>query len=200
MSRPKGKLPYVLDPSYIDTEQGWTFRKEKFLADARRLLKDIGAYLEESGGVLLGITTCKGGDWDNGELFAVYGLSEDRCISLCIDGDPMPLWSREIDGVNAFARAGKFVRLEAKRKNDPTFQVVEEGMTVWLDPGRNALVLAERLRKIANGKGYIVRSLMMDSRGFMDLSQGFGIDATIVKPGQDFIPASEQHPNQLTLI
>jgi len=163
---------FHLDADYRAPYKEWApcmLRKDDFLRDARRLVRQVARYLPE-GFTLLHATTCRGGPAVGGDVYAYYEYAEGKAVCLCVGQSALK--QGRADGIACHANTCRY--WEGKRG----IRTRALGVNVWISADLDARELAQAVMDVAR-RQYRVTSDVVSRGGQPDLTFAFGVhDAT----------------------
>lgn len=183
--------PFRLAPDYsqpYETFNPACLRKEDFLGDARRLLRQVAKALETAGLHTLDIHTNRGGAAVSGEVIGRFALDEVNCLEVFIGASVVG--RARSDRITIMARVSAYKTEKRGKKN--RIRIGEMGTNIWLNPNVHAGQLAQKLIEVAQGKGYVKQSNVVSPQGCMIEDFAYGVDESLLRPA----PAP---PQQLSL-
>jgi hypothetical protein len=127
-------------------------QKERFLRDARALLKQAGQFLAKFGWTECDIRVNPAGTACSGDVHADFWNPEGPlCIIYCTIGSSAISFGGRKDGVIIMARQEKRELLSSSGRPSakPTYRNTWMGINQWIDPGMSGRELAAQIFKIA---------------------------------------------------
>jgi hypothetical protein len=126
--------------------------KERFLREARALLKQAGQFLAQAGWTKCDVRVNPAGMAVSGDTYADFWNPADPLNTVyCTIGASAVSFGGRKDGVIIMARKEKRAprNNSARPSSKPTYRNTWMGMNQWIDPGMNARELAAQIFKIA---------------------------------------------------
>ena len=160
--------------------------KKNFLKETRRFLQTIGGHLIEY--PLIDLHANKGGIAVSGEIYAKWKIADGKCIEAWMEQSV----TRAIGEVLFCARISEY-KIEKKG----IVRIEKMGMNVYFDPYVTAGQMADKLRGLVNGKGFHLRSTVINPDGSASWNMAYGEDTEIEpnelaqKLGPEFIKEGE---------
>lgn len=168
---PDYSKPYeTLDPCHL--------RKDPFLQDARRLLRQTAQALETAGLHTLEIYTNRGGVAVSGEVIGHFALDEANCLEVFLGASVVG--RVRPDAVTIMARVSAYTT--EKRGKKDRIRIGQMGTNIWLNPNVHSGQLAQKLIEVAQGRGFVKQSNVVDSQGRMIGDFAYGVDESLLKP------------------
>lgn len=142
--------------SYDQTINGYSNQaqqyKQRFLRDARALLKQAGILLAQAGWTECDVRVNPAGPAVSGDVHADFWNPEDPLnIVYCTIGSSCVAFGCRKDGVAIMARKEKRAVWNDGRRSSSSvsYRKTWMGINQWIDPGMNGVELAAQLLKIA---------------------------------------------------
>ena len=143
-------------------------RKKKFHKETRKFLQAVSEHLSEH--PLLDLHSNKGGIAVSGEIYAKWKIDDTRCIEAWMEQSVM----RPPEQVLFYARISEY-KIDEQGK----VRIGRMGTNVYLDPYVTAEHLADKLRGLVEGKGFHLRSSVIDTDGSACWNMAYGEDFEI---------------------
>lgn len=173
--------PFRLAPDYsqpYETFNPACLRKDDFLRDAHRLLRQAAKILEAAGLHTLDIHTNRGGAAVSGEVIGRFALDEANCLEVFLGASVVG--RVRPDRVTVMARVSAY-KTETRGKKD-RIRIGEMGTNIWLDPNVHSGQLAQKLLEVAQGKGFVKQSNVVSPQGVMIADFAYGVDESLLRP------------------
>ena len=143
-------------------------RKKNFHKKTRRFLQAVSEHLSEH--PLLDLHSNKGGIAVSGEIYAKWKIDDTRCIEAWMEQSVM----RPPEEVLFCVRISEY-----KIDEKGIVRIGRMGTNVYLDPYVTAEHLAVKLRGLVEGKGFHLRSSVIDTDGSASWNMVYGEDFEI---------------------
>lgn len=171
--------PFHLAADYSAPYDPWApgmLRKDQFLRDARRLLRQVAQYLP-AGFALVRVNVCAGGPASGGDVYAYYACdpADRRAIRLCLGQSALP--RGRADGIVCHACTCRYL------EDQWGFHVRYLGLNVWLSPDLDAQELAQAVVDVRRGR-YRVAATAQRPDGGPDLLFAYGVHEAVSRRPQ----------------
>jgi len=166
------------------SEQAQT-RKDKFLLDARALLKQTGRFVAQAGWSEYDIRVNPTGVACSGDVHAEFWKAEDPFTTVyCTIGSTAVSLGGRKDGIVIMARQEKRVARDS-RNSKPSYRNIWMGINQWIDPGMNNRELATQLLKIAGVQEPEDRGMLPGCTYHSRMAGSLAIPSMIVRNEQE---------------